>query len=273
MTFAFGITGLRVLIGTMLLVVLGSSVYWAAIGLLSSKASASVGSTSTSLFDPTEVWDVTLEFSEIPTITWDGGTRVFGVRPDCTTGFEFGDPNVCDDPRLSFFSVQFISSFYYPNNPPDPFFDTTRLLESRYSPGPGNVTSLLWPLRIELNGVPAGTYNVSFSFQSTDIDTIPNDPPRNVLLLEGTPDALGQPVIDFRTGTALGGGWNCNTAAGTTTCNIDLVLSQLGFGNCLRKRLRLLPFFRSVDVGGWQPWDENGMWSGWKGKNETSWND
>ena len=52
-----------------------------------------------------------------------------------------------------------------------------------------------------------------------------------------------------------------------------LVLSQLGFGNCLRKRLRLLPFFRSVDVGGWQPWDENGMWSGWKGKNETSWND
>ena len=54
---------------------------------------------------------------------------------------------------------------------------------------------------------------------------------------------------------------------------IILVLSQLGFGNCLRKRLRLLPFFRSVDVGGWQPWDENGMWSGWKGKNETSWND
>ena len=54
---------------------------------------------------------------------------------------------------------------------------------------------------------------------------------------------------------------------------ILLVLSQLGFGNCLRKRLRLLPFFRSVDVGGWQPWDENGMWSGWKGKNETSWND
>ena len=53
----------------------------------------------------------------------------------------------------------------------------------------------------------------------------------------------------------------------------QLVLSQLGFGNCLRKRLRLLPFFRSVDVGGWQPWDENGMWSGWKGKNETSWND
>ena len=53
----------------------------------------------------------------------------------------------------------------------------------------------------------------------------------------------------------------------------DLVLSQLGFGNCLRKRLRLLPFFRSVDVGGWQPWDENGMWSGWKGKNETCWND
>ena len=53
----------------------------------------------------------------------------------------------------------------------------------------------------------------------------------------------------------------------------SLVLSQLGFGNCLRKRLRLLPFFRSVDVGGWQPWDENGMWSGWKGKNETSWND
>ena len=52
-----------------------------------------------------------------------------------------------------------------------------------------------------------------------------------------------------------------------------VVLSQLGFGNCLRKRLRLLPFFRSVDVGGWQPWDENGMWSGWKGKNETSWND
>ncbi len=52
-----------------------------------------------------------------------------------------------------------------------------------------------------------------------------------------------------------------------------LVLSQLGFGNCLRKRLRLIPFFRSVDVGGWQPWDENGMWSGWKGKNETSWND
>ena len=55
--------------------------------------------------------------------------------------------------------------------------------------------------------------------------------------------------------------------------NETLVLSQLGFGNCLRKRLRLLPFFRSVDVGGWQPWDENGMWSGWKGKNETSWND
>ena len=54
---------------------------------------------------------------------------------------------------------------------------------------------------------------------------------------------------------------------------LKLVLSQLGFGNCLRKRLRLLPFFRSVDVGGWQPWDENGMWSGWKGKNETSWND
>ena len=54
---------------------------------------------------------------------------------------------------------------------------------------------------------------------------------------------------------------------------LPLVLSQLGFGNCLRKRLRLLPFFRSVDVGGWQPWDENGMWSGWKGKNETSWND
>ena len=53
----------------------------------------------------------------------------------------------------------------------------------------------------------------------------------------------------------------------------QLVLSQLGFGNCLRKRLRLLPFFRSVDVGGWQPWDEYGMWSGWKGKNETSWND
>ena len=53
----------------------------------------------------------------------------------------------------------------------------------------------------------------------------------------------------------------------------NLVLSQLGFGNCLRKRLRLLTFFRSVDVGGWQPWDENGMWSGWKGKNETSWND
>ena len=58
-------------------------------------------------------------------------------------------------------------------------------------------------------------------------------------------------------------------------CSVQntLVLSQLGFGNCLRKRLRLLPFFRSVDVGGWQPWDENGMWSGWKGKNETSWND
>ena len=55
--------------------------------------------------------------------------------------------------------------------------------------------------------------------------------------------------------------------------DVALVLSQLGFGNCLRKRLRLLPFFRSVDVGGWQPWDENGMWSGWKGKNETSWND
>ncbi len=58
-----------------------------------------------------------------------------------------------------------------------------------------------------------------------------------------------------------------------TTDSKTLVLSQLGFGNCLRKRLRLLPFFRSVDVGGWQPWDENGMWSGWKGKNETSWND
>ena len=57
------------------------------------------------------------------------------------------------------------------------------------------------------------------------------------------------------------------------TLKQELVLSQLGFGNCLRKRLRLLPFFRSVDVGGWQPWDENGMWSGWKGKNETSWND
>ena len=57
------------------------------------------------------------------------------------------------------------------------------------------------------------------------------------------------------------------------TSELILVLSQLGFGNCLRKRLRLLPFFRSVDVGGWQPWDENGMWSGWKGKNETSWND
>ena len=57
------------------------------------------------------------------------------------------------------------------------------------------------------------------------------------------------------------------------TATAMLVLSQLGFGNCLRKRLRLLPFFRSVDVGGWQPWDENGMWSGWKGKNETSWND
>ncbi len=55
--------------------------------------------------------------------------------------------------------------------------------------------------------------------------------------------------------------------------NLELVLSQLGFGNCLRKRLRLPPFFRSVDVGGWQPWDEIGMWSGWKGKNETSWND
>ena len=54
---------------------------------------------------------------------------------------------------------------------------------------------------------------------------------------------------------------------------LNLVLSQLGFGNCLRKRLRLPPFFRSVDVGGWQPWDENGMWSGWKGKKETSWND
>ena len=55
--------------------------------------------------------------------------------------------------------------------------------------------------------------------------------------------------------------------------SVTLVLSQLGFGNCLRKRLRLPPFFRSVDVGGWQPWDENGMWSGWKGKKETSWND
>ena len=50
-----------------------------------------------------------------------------------------------------------------------------------------------------------------------------------------------------------------------------LVLSQLGFGNCLRKRLRLLPFFRSVDVGGWQPWDENGMWFG-KGRTRP-WND
>ena len=59
----------------------------------------------------------------------------------------------------------------------------------------------------------------------------------------------------------------------TRVPRLKLVLSQLGFGNCLRKRLRLLPFFRSVDVGGWQPWDENGMWSGWKGKNETSWND
>jgi len=41
-----------------------------------------------------------------------------------------------------------------------------------------------------------------------------------------------------------------------------LVLSQLGFGNCLRKRLRLLPFLRSVDAGRWQRWDENGMWFG-----------
>ena len=61
-------------------------------------------------------------------------------------------------------------------------------------------------------------------------------------------------------------------SAGSISLIWSLVLSQLGFGNCLRKRLRLL-FFRSVDVGGWQPWDENGMWSGWKGKNETSWND
>ena len=49
----------------------------------------------------------------------------------------------------------------------------------------------------------------------------------------------------------------CNRVAAET-----LVLSQLGFGNCLRKRLRLLPYLRSVDAGGWQPWDGNGMWSG-----------
>ena len=78
-----------------------------------------------------------------------------------------------------------------------------------------------------------------------------------VRLKEMLKDKFGQSISDID--NSLWGKW--------------LVLSQLGFGNCLRKRLRLLPFFRSVDVGGWQPWDENGMWSGWKGKNETSWND
>ena len=75
-------------------------------------------------------------------------------------------------------------------------------------------------------------------------------------------------IIDFGQGRA-----NDNILFANEGTTNNLVLSQLGFGNCSRKRLRLLPFFRSVDVGGWQPWDENGMWSGWKGKNETSWND
>ena len=171
-------------------------------------------------FSSTEHWSVGLDFSITGGLPGDPNPRVFGVHPACSLGFDqsFINEEPYDRGRAVFFSVPFMASFHYPNNPDlSSFKDETRLLVSRYSPGAGDVTELDWPVRIELAGVPPGDYVVSFSWKNADVAAIPNDPPREVVLL----DNAGDRMVDFRTG-AGSAGVTCTPTADGHSCSITL---------------------------------------------------
>ena len=193
-------------------------------------------------FGPAEDWGVTLEITVTPPpgVSVSGAPGVFfGVRPFCTDLFEFtqtagGAGLACDVPRSVLLPPAQLEAFF--DNPGGgeavnlAAFDNTLLGVSRYSPGAGDVTFREWPLRIDLGTfapVPPGTYTITVTWANGDFVNIPNTPTtRDVVLLEGPPAAPGLKVFDFRTGTALGGGWTCNISGGTTSCSVDVVAAS-----------------------------------------------
>ena len=206
---------------------------------------AGVSASPPSFFGPSEDWAVRLEVRVTPppgVVVGGEPNPLFGVRPFCTDLFELsqtggGSGQGCDVPRSTFLPAAKFEAFF--DNPGGgesvnpSFFDNTLLVASRYSPGSGDVTSLAWPLRIELGTlsnaeVPPGTYTVTISWTDAHIDNIPNPiaDPRPVILLEGTPPSSVPAVVDLRSGTAVGGGWSCSRGAGTTSCSVQILAAS-----------------------------------------------
>ena len=186
-------------------------------------AAAYVSASPTTSFDATEVWDVRLDFVQIAGLTSDVDPRFFGVRPNCSTGFDLVFFNgTCDIGRAIFIVANYKASFYYPANPnivfPD---DETRLLQSRYNAGTGEV--LTWPLRIEISGASEGN-TVSFSWATGDITSGPGSGDRPAVLKAGVQVGnqvvpVGGVLIDFATGAASGG-VTCTPTATGHSCDL-----------------------------------------------------
>ena len=95
------------------------------------------------------------------------------------------------------------------------------------------MTFLKWPLRLELDGVPAGHYEATFSWAIADVAAIPNDPPRDVVLL----DDLGNVVVDFGTGQgspsvpclAGRGGHSCTIGLDAASATVRDFTVRVGF--------------------------------------------
>ena len=103
--------------------------------LLGVLALATRSDTVSAAFDPSEEWDVLLQFNPIPGLGIDFGPRTFGLHPDCTQNYDlqFAGQVQCDSGRLFFSDPEVKISFYYPGYPDDsPSQDEKRLLTSRY---------------------------------------------------------------------------------------------------------------------------------------------
>jgi len=194
-------------------------------------ASAAGNSIPSGNIGSTENWSVQLNFTKTsgPGLSNDlSFPRVFGVIPGCGPEFEeFSNGDECDLGRDESEVIQGTANFYYPNNPNNQFAgtqDETRLIQSRYSPGDGSLTSLTWPLRIELGTISsatAGTYIISFTWTSADIAAIPNDPVRQVELRDGA----GNKLVDFRTGVGSTE-VPCTTTTDGHSCQVTLVATS-----------------------------------------------
>lgn len=199
----------------------------ALVGLVVARGSDAPAPGVAASFGATEDWSVLLSLRATGGVPVGGEPTVtFGVRPGCTDLFEFG----CDVPRNTLLSAQLEAFFDNPGGPsggltPAPF-DDKLLGVSHIPPGDGTATSKSWPLLVRLGvaqgqAVAAGNYNIILTWTKTAIDAIPNTPePRKVELLDS-----GIPVINFRTGADLGGGWTCTDGGTTVTCERGVTVS------------------------------------------------